>query len=333
MAIKLFNDSQKNMLAKEAGLTGIPSSDSFDREYDPTTGEATMYMKLGNNQKFYGAKPAKVQTRDPVVSQVMRMQDQSRAQQLYDAYNLTNNTTPTSKAMIQNDVNIKFNYQDQFEAITQQRAQIYKGITGNQSAIFSAVNPDGTDVDPRVKVAQYQANLKGMGDRLSQLDTLEQTYRSEAKILGDAEYDRQVKENEKAKTALLYLKQITDTEQQAKDNIFRDKQLGQNQSQFEDTKKLQYAQLRKPELKQNEDGGWDWVTPPASGEGMRTDRHANPTAFTTDIAKQAGLKEGVDYTTGDVFGDKGQYNTAKLIGDPVDTTIKVIDKIGFKTQS
>jgi len=66
---------------------------------------------------------------------------------------------------------------------------------------------------------------------------------------------------------------------------------------------------------------------------MRTDRHSNPTAFTTDIAKQAGLKEGVDYTVGDAFGDKGQYHTAKLLGDPVDTTIKVIDKIGFKTQS
>lgn len=66
--------------------------------------------------------------------------------------------------------------------------------------------------------------------------------------------------------------------------------------------------------------------------GMRTDRHNNPTAFTTDIARQAGLVEGVDYVAGDPFGN-GQYQTAKLLGDPIATTIKVIDSIGFYTQS
>lgn len=65
---------------------------------------------------------------------------------------------------------------------------------------------------------------------------------------------------------------------------------------------------------------------------MRTDRHNNPTAFTTDIAKIAGLKEGVDYVQGDSFSG-GRYKTAKLLKDPISTTIKVIDKIGFQTQS
>ncbi|MFA6278456.1 MAG: hypothetical protein WC622_17045, partial [Pedobacter sp.] len=71
-------------------------------------------------------------------------------------------------------------------------------------------------------------------------------------------------------------------------------------------------------------------TPKATG--MRTDRHNNPTAFTTDIARIAGLKEGVDYVVGDSFSN-GRYKTARLLGDPVDTTIKVIDKIGFYTDS
>lgn len=65
---------------------------------------------------------------------------------------------------------------------------------------------------------------------------------------------------------------------------------------------------------------------------MRTDRHFNPAAFTTDIAKLAGLKLGEDYTVGDSFSG-GRYHTANLLGDPIDTTIKVIDKIGFNTQS
>ncbi len=73
-------------------------------------------------------------------------------------------------------------------------------------------------------------------------------------------------------------------------------------------------------------------TTPGSN-GMRTDRHNNPTAFTSDIAKQAGLVEGVDYTVGDPFPNNPNLFTARLIGDPIEQTIKVIDRIGFKTQA
>lgn len=66
---------------------------------------------------------------------------------------------------------------------------------------------------------------------------------------------------------------------------------------------------------------------------MRTDRNNNPTAFTTDVAKSMGLVEGVDYVQGDKFpGDSNLY-TAKLLGDPIETTIKGLDQGGFYTQS
>jgi hypothetical protein len=67
--------------------------------------------------------------------------------------------------------------------------------------------------------------------------------------------------------------------------------------------------------------------------GMRTDRHNNPTAFTTDVAKAAGWVEGVDYEVGDPFPNNPNLRTAKIIGDPVEKTIELIDKIGFFTQS
>lgn len=70
-----------------------------------------------------------------------------------------------------------------------------------------------------------------------------------------------------------------------------------------------------------------------SGTGFRTDRHNNPTAFTTDVARAAGLKLGVDYTIGDPFPNNASLKTANLIGDPIATTIKVIDNIGFQTSS
>lgn len=63
----------------------------------------------------------------------------------------------------------------------------------------------------------------------------------------------------------------------------------------------------------------------------RTDRHRNPTAFTVSIARQANLIEGVDYLAGDRFPGLSGLRTAKLLKDPVKTTIRVIDLIGFYT--
>ena len=67
---------------------------------------------------------------------------------------------------------------------------------------------------------------------------------------------------------------------------------------------------------------------------FRTDSHNNPAAFTIDIAKQAGLVLGTDYTQGDSFqvGTMTLY-TARLISDPIATTIRVIDALGYKTKS
>lgn len=73
----------------------------------------------------------------------------------------------------------------------------------------------------------------------------------------------------------------------------------------------------------------------------RTDRNNNPTAMTTDVARTLGLVEGVDYVQGDPFqaGNSTLY-TAKLVGDPFQTTIKALDnaassgnKQAFYTQS
>jgi len=66
---------------------------------------------------------------------------------------------------------------------------------------------------------------------------------------------------------------------------------------------------------------------------MRTDANRNPAAFTTDIAKQAGLVLGMDYEAGDPFPAPSNLVTAKLIGDPIAITIRVIDAIGYRTKA
>jgi len=68
----------------------------------------------------------------------------------------------------------------------------------------------------------------------------------------------------------------------------------------------------------------------------RTDRNRNPIAFTTAIAKEAGLVLGTDYVRGNSFGGvpggKGFF-TASLLGDPVATCLRVIDTVGFYTKA
>lgn len=72
----------------------------------------------------------------------------------------------------------------------------------------------------------------------------------------------------------------------------------------------------------------------------RADRNNNPAAFTTDIARQAGLVAGEDFSVGDPFPpihkadgtlEPSKLFTARLLGDPVSLTIKVIDTIGYVT--
>lgn len=71
---------------------------------------------------------------------------------------------------------------------------------------------------------------------------------------------------------------------------------------------------------------------------MRTDENRNPTAFTTDVARDAGLAEGVEYERGTPFvvdepnGQKITLYTAKLLLNPIETTLKVLDVAGFYTK-
>lgn len=65
---------------------------------------------------------------------------------------------------------------------------------------------------------------------------------------------------------------------------------------------------------------------------FRTDKNNNPTAFTTDLAKEAGLIEGTDYEVGDPFTISGHvFYTAHILGNALSVTIKLIDKVGFYT--
>lgn len=67
---------------------------------------------------------------------------------------------------------------------------------------------------------------------------------------------------------------------------------------------------------------WTWT--------MRTERNNNPTAMTTDVAKSLGAVEWVDYVQGDKFPWDSKLYTARLLGDPVETTIRIFDNAAEK---
>jgi hypothetical protein len=64
---------------------------------------------------------------------------------------------------------------------------------------------------------------------------------------------------------------------------------------------------------------------------FRTDINKNPTAFSVDVAHQAGLVLVKDYVNGSAFPDDPGMFTAHLLGDPIQITIRVIDALGFVT--
>ena len=65
---------------------------------------------------------------------------------------------------------------------------------------------------------------------------------------------------------------------------------------------------------------------------MRTERNNNPTAMTTDVAKSLWAVEWVDYIQWDSFKTSSGWTlyTARLLGDPIETTIKIFDNAAEK---
>lgn len=64
---------------------------------------------------------------------------------------------------------------------------------------------------------------------------------------------------------------------------------------------------------------------------MRTDDNNNPAAIITDVVRQSGLIFGTDWENGTPFPHPSDLVTARLLGDPVQLTIRIIDVVGYQT--
>lgn len=102
----LFTDEQKATLAKEAGITGVPDTNNFNKEYDPSTGEEKLYMKLGTSGKFFGSKPTtvKLQGQDALNAQVDYVKSQYGGKTMQDIYGAMIATSPKDKSAIRDKI-------------------------------------------------------------------------------------------------------------------------------------------------------------------------------------------------------------------------------------
>ena len=105
-----------------------------------------------------------------------------------------------------------------------QMDDIQRKMLGDQSAIFNATNPDGTPIDQRLKVAQYQQNMQSYMNRIDQLGKLESTYKAELQTLSEAEKSRIEQENKRNLTALQYLKDMNDQKRQEEESALKKQQ-------------------------------------------------------------------------------------------------------------
>jgi len=216
--------------------------------------------------KFSPPKPA--MSAPPIDTQVNELKAQTQGKTMDDIYWAMIASRPTSteieKTIWQNTW-----LTDKMVGARMQMQDIRRQMLWDQSHIFNATNPDWTPIDPRVKVAQYQANMKSYADRVDQLWQLENVYQWELSTLSKAEQERINAENEKNKVALQYLKDVADTD-------YRNKTFEENKRQFNVSKDIQQNQfdisrddrryefektLNKPEKVQNPDWTYSYISP------------------------------------------------------------------------
>ena len=104
---------------------------------------------------------------------------------------------------------------------------------------------------------------------------------------------------------------------------FKERQLALQENNAEWNQKMDQANLdyKYDQLySDNVEWTWQWT--------MRTERNNNPTAMTTNVAKSLWMVEWVDYVQWDAFKTKDGRTlyTAKILWDPIDTTINAFDR-------
>lgn len=206
----LFTDETKAALAKEAGITWVPDTNIFNREYDPSSGEEKLYIKMGSS-KFFGANPRTVASPNPIKAQTEYLKWQTQGKTMQEVYDAYISSTPPSKQAIMDEIwGGPTGIYDTLDGIEQQKKSLIRMRAKSGSEIFTAKNPDGTDIDARVKVWEYKAQQDALAKQEQNLNSLQDVYKAQLQALTDSEYNLRQKEQERNKIAVDYVKELND---------------------------------------------------------------------------------------------------------------------------
>lgn len=166
------------------------------------------YIKPSDVTSLVKVKPPVGTPTVDVNQQVENLKAQYGGKTTADLYSALLNVKPPAEQDILQAVGSQYGYLDKMEGLRQQAGEIQRKMLGDQSALFAATNPDGTPVDPRVKVSQFQDTMANYGQRLAQIQKVQSVYAAEMQALAGAVSDSYKAKQADAKTAIDFLQAI-----------------------------------------------------------------------------------------------------------------------------
>lgn len=109
-------------------------------------------------------------------------------------------------------------------------------MLSDQSALFGATNPDGTPVDPRVKVSQFQENITRGSQRLQQIQKIQDVYAAEMQTLAGAIAEQYKAKAQDTQTAIQFMQQLNQEKNADRSYAFQREQFDWQKNQANEPK-------------------------------------------------------------------------------------------------
>lgn len=228
------------------------------------------------------------------VGNIKKQYGNMNSEQLYGAML---DVKPPAQQDILQSVGTQYGYNDRIAGLRQQAWEIQRQMLADQSALFAATNPDGTPVDPRVKVSQFQENLTRGSQRLQQIQKIQDVYATEMQTLAGAIADQYKAKAQDTQTAIQFMQQLNQEKN-------ADRSFGLQKDQFE----FQKSQAEKAA---NE---WKWTRDTTNPDYI-IDSKTGETQY-KPLKSWGSFADSLGIIVGDYEGNRGRDFAGKL-GEPV----------------
>ena len=167
------------------------------------------------------------------VGNIKKQYGNMNTEQLYGAML---NVKPPAQQDILQSVGTQYGYNDRIAWLREQAWEIQRQMLSDQSALFGATNPDGTPVDPRVKVSQFQENITRGSQRLQQIQKIQDVYAAEMQTLAGAIAEQYKAKAQDTQTAIQFMQQLNQEKNADRSYAFQREQFDWQKNQANEPK-------------------------------------------------------------------------------------------------